>query len=210
MMSVHLNSMDSQTAAFYQSQATAVAARYEAVASPVERYFATAFPAGCRVLDVGCGSGRDLACLLSQSYDGYGLEPSAALRECAIASHPELAGRIADGSLPHIGQPFTGQFEAILCSAVLMHIPSTQLIEAVLSLRSLLVAHGRSLLSLPAARGEPLINHRDADGRLFTPYAPEEISLLFERFGLRPIGQWNTEDSLARQGTAWYTLLFEL
>lgn len=202
--------MDAQTATFYQTQATAVAARYEAVASPVERYFASAFPAGCRVLDVGCGSGRDLSRLLSLGYDGYGVEPSEAMRECAVAAHPELTGRIAEGGLPHIGHPFPEPFDAILCSAVLMHLPSTQLIEAVLSLRSLLVDRGRLLVSLPASRGEHLVDHRDADGRLFTPYASEEISLLFERFGFRPIGQWSTEDSLARQGTSWYTLLFEL
>lgn len=81
---------------------------------------------------------------------------------------------------------------------------------AVLSLRSLLVNRGRLLLSLPASRGDPLVDHRDADGRLFTPYTPEEVSLLFERFGFRAIGQWSTEDSLARQGTSWHTLLFEL
>ncbi|WP_338820609.1 HNH endonuclease domain-containing protein [Acidovorax temperans] len=65
-------------------------------------------------------------------------------------------------------------------------------------------------MSLPASRGEHLVDDRDDNGRLFTPYAPEEISLLFERFGFRSIGQWRDEDSLGRQGTSWYTLLFEL
>jgi SAM-dependent methyltransferase len=176
----------------------------------MERYFAAAFPNGGRVLDVGCGSGRDLARLLALGYDGYGVEPSSTLRECAVAAHPELSGRIAEGSLPEIGQPFSGQFDAILCSAVLMHVPSTELLDAVLSLRSLLVDRGRLLLSLPASRGEQLIDNRDVSGRLFSPYAPAEISLLFERFGFRPVGQWVSDDSLSRQGTSWYTLLFEL
>lgn len=210
MMRIKHSIMDPQTASYYQTQAANVAARYEAVASPVERYFTAAFAVGSRVLDVGCGSGRDLARLLALGYDGYGIEPSSALRECAVAAHPELSGRIADESLPQLGQPFAGQFDGIVCSAVLMHVPSTDLLEAVLSLRSLLVDRGRLLLSLPASRGEDLVDHRDASGRLFSPYTAAEISLLFERFGFRPVGQWHTEDSLSRQGTSWYTLLFEL
>jgi SAM-dependent methyltransferase len=151
-----------------------------------------------------------LARLLALGYDGYGVEPSAALRDCAVSAHPELTGRLADASLPNLGLPFSGQFDAILCSAVLMHVPDTQLLDAVLSLRVLLVDRGRLLLSLPASRGENLVDHRDALGRLFTPYNAEEISLLLERFGFKPIGQWSSDDSLARQGTSWYTLLFEL
>jgi SAM-dependent methyltransferase len=202
--------MDSLTASFYQKHAANVVARYEAVDSPIERYFPAAFSAGNRVLDVGCGSGRDLARLLAHGYDGYGIEPSSAMREYAVSVHPELSGRISEGSLPDVGQPFAGQFDGIVCSAVLMHVPSKDLIEAVLSLRSLLVDRGRLLLSLPASRAEDLVDHRDASGRLFSPFTVGEISLLFERFGFRPIGQWSTDDSLMRQGTSWYTLLFEL
>lgn len=202
--------MDPQTIAFYESQAQQISARYEAVSSPVESYFAMAFPPGARVLDVGCGSGRDAARLLDCGYDAYGIEPSIGLRKAALTAHPSLAGRIGPGTLPEIGESFGGDFDGVLCSAVLMHVPDTELLDAALALRQLLKPHGRLLLSLPASRGEALVADRDSTGRLFSPYTAEAIALLFERLGFQSIGRWQTSDHLGRADTSWYTLLLEL
>ena len=61
-----------------------------------------AFLPGSRVLDVGCGSGRDVKALLKQGYDAHGVEPVAAMREMAITHSPELSTRIQTGHLPDI------------------------------------------------------------------------------------------------------------
>ncbi len=202
--------MDQQTADFYETNAASVAQRYEAVQSPVAHLFHLAFPEKSRVLDIGCGSGRDMACLAAQGFSAFGLEPSVGLRAAALASHPELEGRIEAAALPDIRQAIEGQFDGILCSAVLMHVPDTQLFDAALSIRALLKQHGRLLISLPLSRGEEHLDQRDGNSRLFTPYAPEEITLLFERLGFQLIGRWDSGDALLRAGTSWYTLLLEL
>lgn len=136
--------VDPKTAEFYDRNAAGIAERYESAPSPVERYFALAFPAGSRVLDVGAGSGRDLAALLRAGYDGFGVEPSAGLRQAAAAAHPEVVERLAGGALPGIGTPFGGGFDGIVCCAVLMHVPESDLFDAALDLRRLLKPHGRS------------------------------------------------------------------
>ncbi len=202
--------MDSKTAEFYDRNAAELAARYESAASPVARYYPLAFAAGARVLDVGSGSGRDLAVLLRAGYDGYGVEPSPGLRQAAVAAHPELNGRLTDGALPAIGNPFGGGFDGIVCCAVLMHVPEAELFDAALALRGLLKPHGRLLVSLPTARTDVGQDHRDRQGRLFQPYLPEEMQLLLERLGFQLIGRWDTEDVLLRAGTSWVTLLLEL
>lgn len=201
--------MDLKTLAFYTNNAADIAQRYESVASPVECYFSAAFMPGSRVLDIGCGSGRDAARLLANGFDAYGIEPVAALREAAMAAHPELAGRIDAGALPHTGDAFKGDFDGILCTAVLMHLPDTDLLDAALAIRRLLKSNGRILLSIPASRGDVQSGNRDQGGRLFSPYSADEISLLFERLGFAPIGRWSSEDVLGRSGTSWITLLFE-
>jgi len=211
--------VDPKTAEFYDRHADDVAARYEAAPSPMERYFPLAFPAGSRVLDVGAGSGRDLAALVRHGYDGLGIEPSAGMRRAAIAAHPELADRLIEGALPAIDLLFLGQeaagasrggFDGIVCSAVLMHLPEADVFDAALALRRLLKPHGRLLMSLPTARTDVGPDSRDNQGRLFHTYAPEELQLLFERLGLQLIGRWDTDDTLGRADTHWVTMLLEL
>ena len=202
--------MDQRTVNFYINQAQVVAGRYESVESPVEQHYSMSFPSGARVLDIGCGSGRDLARLVSLGYDAFGIEPAQGLREAASAHHPELRARIRDGSLPERLDAFGGSFDGVLCSAVLMHVPDTELLDAALGIRALLKTHGKLLLSLPVSRPDTQSDKRDSNGRLFEPYTPEEISLLFERIGFQLIHRWESEDSLGRGGMCWCTLLLGL
>lgn len=70
-----------------------------------------------------------------------------------------------------------GEFDGILCIAVLIHVPQPDLFGAALSLRRLLRTGGRLLLCLPTARTDVGSDSRDAKGRLFAPCAPQETEL---------------------------------
>jgi hypothetical protein len=128
----------------------------------------------------------------------------------------ELRERLLPGSLPSSlpdPAPLGGPFDGILCSAVLQHLPRHALFDAVFSLLRLTRPHGRVLVSIPSvpSSGRTLdAEHRDPDGRLFTPIVPGELQLLFERCGFATIGSWEDPDSLGRPGISWSTLLFEL
>ena len=97
--------MDEKTSQYYRSHATELTKRYDAVVSSVSRYFRVAFTEGARLLDVGAGSGRDMAMLQSMGYDVYGVEPCDEMLAQAEANHPELASRLAIGQLPDLGNP---------------------------------------------------------------------------------------------------------
>jgi SAM-dependent methyltransferase len=202
--------VDQKTLAYYEASGEELALRYETVSSPVSKFFRVAFPDGARVLDVGAGSGRDLAALLAMGYDAFGVEPSSTFREAAFIAHPELAGRIVAGALPSLGTPHGGNFDGILCSAVLMHLAEAELFDAAFALRGLLKKGGRLLLSLPRNRPDVHADGRDSNGRLFSTYTAEYVQLLFERLGFQPIGHWDTDDALCRPDTGWFTLLLEL
>jgi hypothetical protein len=83
------------------------------------------------------------------------VEPSAALRERALANHPELEGRLFDGFLPG-GLPTDIQptYDGILLSAVIMHIPNAELFDVAFQLRERLEKGGRLLLSMPIERND--------------------------------------------------------
>jgi SAM-dependent methyltransferase len=109
--------MDQPTIAFYEANATTVAARYESVVSSLSDHFSSAFRPQSKLLDIGFGSGRDLAVLIEQGHDCYGVDPTKELITEAQAYHPELSGRLMQGALPELLPPFGGGFDGVLCSA---------------------------------------------------------------------------------------------
>ncbi len=198
---------DSNTQHYYESHIQEVFTRYESVSSPLLDYFSLAFLPGSRVLDIGCGSGRDLRALLDLGYDAYGIEPVESFRNLAIARYPQLAPRIQSGHLPEVKtfEPFDG----VLCSAVLMHVPAGEQLEAFVNLRDVLNVGGRLLLSIPASRDDLDANYRDSEGRLFLPLEVDRVRLIAEQLGLVLLSQSYNDDALGRSGVQWHVMLFE-
>ncbi|MCH8479188.1 MAG: methyltransferase domain-containing protein [Wenzhouxiangella sp.] len=202
------DSADSKTLSYYNNHVEEVYARYEALeGSGIARYFPTSFTSGSRILDVGAGSGRDLRELLKLGFDAYGVEPADKMREMVIANHPQLKHRLFAGSLPNELTSYV-KYDGIVCSAVLMHLPSNLLFDSMVTLRDLLVEKGRLLISIPASRTDISAEHRDAHDRLFSPITPNQLKLLCKRLALECIEEHIDTDSLGRAGTSWCTLLF--
>jgi len=202
--------MDLATLRYYSQNAHAVAQRYEDIQSPLASHFARIFPPGGRILDIGCGSGRDMAELNRQGFQAFGVDATPELVDLAQKAHPELAGKIGHGRLPDLGLPFNGEFDGVLCSAVLMHIDTADLLNAALSIKNCLKVNGRLLISIPTHRADADDQERDAHGRLFKTYSPGYLRLIFERLGFTLIDQWESEDAMKRREVEWVTMDFQL
>jgi SAM-dependent methyltransferase len=180
------------------------------VSGGVSDFFPFVFKAGERVLDIGAGTGRDASRLLKLGIDAHAVEPSAEMRKCALAAHPELDGKLFEGSLPR-GMPgsIAGKYDGIILSAVLMHIPDAGLFDAAFTVRDLLVDGGKLLVSIPAERGDvPVAQDRDRLGRLMIIRSPAQVKLLFERLGFTLESEWSSADASGREGILWATLFF--
>lgn len=204
--------VDDRTRNYYETEARAVAEREWSIPPPLQRLFPISFPAGSRVLDLGSGAGSNLAELVREGYDAYGVEPSQALREITLLRAPSSAGKLFAGALPseiprveQLGGPVQG----VVCSAVLQHLPRAELFEAVFSIRALLEDRGRVLISVPQERAD-VRDSRDTYGRFFNGVTPDEFELLFERAGFVSIHRDHSRDALGRSHVSWTSMLFEL
>lgn len=202
--------MDPRTVRYYSANAKDVADRYESVQSPLAGYFSKVFTPSGKILDIGCGSGRDMAELTRQGYSTYGIDATPEFVQLTQELHPELTARVSQAALPDFEVPFGGNFDGVLCSAVLMHIDTADLLTAALSIKNCLRVNGRLLISIPTHRGDTDNQERDAHSRLFKTYSPGYLRLIFERLGFALIDQWENKDAMKRQEVEWVTMDFQL
>lgn len=201
--------MDERTCNFFRRNAVDLFNRYNRALEGVSVYFEHAFEPGSTVLDIGCGSGRDVLRLIEHRCDAYGIDPCAGFIDLAVKENPGLSGRLFQGDLPsNLGNLPHTKFDGILCSAVLMHIPEEDFFDSVYGIRNLLKDNGRLLISIPTPGETALSSDRDADGRLMILRNPWDIQLLLERTGFELKDYWESDDSLGREGITWTTMLF--
>ncbi len=207
--------MDSETSVYYSQNASKLAEQYATGVHPLEDCLTSVFARSHKILDVGCGTGRDLSFLLGNGKDAFGVDPS---REMLVAAHQTLGargvsseGRLFVGSLPDLRQFAESEFDGVLCSAVLMHLPEEELFDAVYALRRILRPGGTLLVSVPVTRSDvDPITRRDGGGRLFTELLAPKLHLLFERVGFVVRESEQVEDSLGRSGISWSITEFRL
>lgn len=202
--------MDEFTLKYYAEEATEIAKRYNDAESGAKKLFSQVFVEGSKILDIGCGSGRDMSDLLARGYDVHGVDACEEMLGCANEGFPELRGRTEKAGLPNLGMPFGGGFDGVLCSAVLMHLPKEELFDAAFAMRKVLKENGRLMISIPEERPGIDARQRDEKGRLFNNIRPEYLELLFERLGFTVLGKWTNPDALNRPGHSWFTIAFTL
>ena len=202
--------MDHPTLAYYNTNAPELAVRYEQVSSIAVARFESTFTKGSKLLDIGCGSGRDLALLARMGFDVYGVDPSAEFMQLAQHTHPELEGRLSASGLPELGIPFGGNFDGVVCYGVLMHLNQEALVQSVKSLRACLKISGRVIVAIPSKKPGIDTQHRDEEGRLFQMHRGEDLQSLFESNGFELIEQWSNQYNIDETGIEWLAQSYEM
>jgi SAM-dependent methyltransferase len=203
--------MDRQTIEFYNAHSAETAQRYAESPSRIARFFPIAFPPGTRVLDLGCGSARDLNELLQRGHAAVGIDASAEMIRQAASRFPQVADKLTLDHLPELQTVPDGSFDGVVCSAVLMHLPEEFLFDTVFNIRRILRKGGHLLISTPLTGPDvDGATRRDAQGRLFNGVTSENFQFLFEKVGFRQMNRWDTDDALGRTERRWATQLFVL
>lgn len=160
--------------------------------------FLSYLPSGARILDAGCGSGRDAKSFKEQGYMITALDGSVAM--CQVAEK-------------FIGQPvlhmdfeqieFEEEFQGIWACASLLHVPKADMERILNKLRQALVPDGVIYASFKYGEGE-----RTVDGRFFNYYDDNSLSVQFESCGFHVIETFVTEDVRdGRTGEMWVNII---
>lgn len=151
---------------------------------------------GGSVIDLGCGSGRDLVSFLRQGFRPVGLDLSRNLAAIAaqISDCPVVIGDLSS-------TPFAdSSFDAAWASASLLHLRLDELPLALLEVARIVRPFGVFFSSVKAGHG----SSRDADGRLFTYYGENEWRVRLEEAGFSVLYlRIAAQDSSRRDNDKW-------
>ncbi len=147
--------------------------------------FTSLLPSGGKILDAGCGSGRDARYFLSQGFEVVAIDAS----EEMVKSASNLTGQAAV-RMRFEDMSFRNEFDGVWASASLLHIERSLLSDILATLISSLRPKGHLYLSMRDGQGDEFI-----DGRYFSYITESELRhLLEQRSDIELLELWTTSD----------------
>lgn len=149
---------------------------------------------GARLLDAGCGSGRDAKAFLEMGYQVEAFDASSAMVELAreYTGLPVQLMTFADVD-------WKEEFDGIWCCASLLHVPAVELLEVMQRLEGALKPGGVWYVSFKYGDGE-----REVDGRLFTDMDELRFRTLVQDVaGIEAVAMWMTRDKRPGRDESW-------
>ncbi len=158
--------------------------------------FAANLKPGAHVLDIGCGSGRDLLWLAEKGFHPTGFEASPGLAALARqnANCPVIEGDFETYDFS------THQADAILMSGALVHLPHTQMEAALKNILQALKAGPEAPVYLSVKQGKGTFT--DSHNRTFYLWQDPDVRAICLRIGLHVI-DFSRSSSVLGTGEAW-------
>lgn len=191
--------MDSVTPSTYDRIADKFAAR-TAEMGPDLLHAAEAFlgrlrPGG-RVLDIGCGPGRDSLCLKSHGAVVIGADLSTAMLQLAQSKGLRDLSQM---NMLHLGLR-ARFFDGVWCNAALLHLPKETAPRALVEFQRVLVPGGIFFVAVQEGTSEgyePVSYVDEPLQRFFSRYQGEELKAMLRQTGFDVVEHW-THAPLAR------------
>jgi len=185
--------MHVETIAFYDHNADALAAQYDAAdMSSMYRLISRLLPADGRILEIGCGNGRDARKLSEMGFSVTACDASCEMIEIARAAKRLERVKYHCKAFPvQSGDSILScRFDLVLSVAMIMHLPLAQIPDFIEQISAMLVANGIFIFSW--------CNRESCDERLYEKVTREYIFSLLRGNSLEIIDCATTKDSLGR------------
>lgn len=191
---------------YYETNALSLGARYEsAKVDELHALLNKTFAASNRLIEVGCGSGRDAAMLAGRGCVVTAVDGSAAMLEVARRQHPEVdfVHLVLPEKFPFSDECFDGFF-SIAC---LMHFSEAHIAQILAELCRICKKGAKAIVSVPSQRGDINESGLDEHGRVFYCHSEQVwIKILANAgFSAEVEGVWS--DALGREQVRWLNLL---
>lgn len=169
--------------------------------SELYRQFENVVPLGGKILDLGCGSGRDSSYFVKRGYDVVAMDPSV-----AMCKQTRSLVNIPVYNLKAEEITFVNEFDAVWACASLLHIPRDQQYDTLILISKALKDNGILYCSWKYGCGDRVI-----DGRLFTDYTKKTIRELLSRLQVfEEMRVWLTNDvRMDRKNQKWINALLK-
>lgn len=138
-----------------------------------------------KILEVGCGGGRDAKELIKLGYDYLGTDISEGLLKEARKLNPGAV--FLRTSLYDLD--FSEPFDGFWCAAVLLHIPKQRIAEALKRIRHSIKPGGTGFIAIKEGdyEGMETGNDYDGEGRLFVYWQNNEFKAALAANGFETV-----------------------
>lgn len=162
--------------------------------SPIYDRFLDGLPVGARVLDAGCGSGRDARVFVDH---GFVVSAFDASEELAKRASAHCGFEVNVRRFEDVNE--IAQYDAIWCCASLLHVPLVNMPVVLSNLWAALKPGGRLYTSFKLGVGE-----RIHDGRRFTDADQDTVDAWIAQMPeLQHIETWHTQDQRPERTERW-------
>jgi SAM-dependent methyltransferase len=187
----------SETLAYYEQHAASFAAETtELDLAPLYGRFLRHLRPGGRILDAGCGAGRDCLAFAERGYRVDGFDAAPAM---VALARQRVGARARIHHLAFADVTWKAAFDGIWCCAALLHVPSRAFPAVAARLVQALKLDGIWYLSFKQGEGE-----HQRHGRLFVDHTETTLRQALAALPLRVEEVWvSTDLRPGRAGEAW-------
>ena len=173
-MSEHNPAHDADTLAFYEREAMRYAARAKPERNRQLEDFMANLARGARVLELGCGDGKDSEAMIRSGFDVTPSDGSIALARVAEArlGRPVKIMRFED-------LDEQAAYDGVWANACLLHVPEDRLADVLAKVHAALRHGGRFYASFKQGDG----GGRDALGRYYNYPSREKLTATYAQAG---------------------------
>ncbi len=153
---------------------------------------------GDKILDLGCGSGRDSRYFLSKGYDVVSVDGSKAM--CNLAE-TYIGKKVRNITFEKLD--YDNEFDAVWACASLVHVDIGKITDVLFRIQRALKKKGILYASWKYGKGERIENQK-----YYADYDEESINNLFSDASIKVAKIWISDDNLIR-ASKWLNVIGE-